>query len=71
MIITAKASTIRSAAKRAGYDKAITIRVGHRAAGQFGGYVDPYTECNVLIAVMEPGVEEFFDSLAAKYGTRN
>lgn len=69
MIITAKASTVRSAAKRAGYDEALAIRSGMAAGRKEGQFVD-HDECSVKIALCKHGVEEFFDSLAATYGRR-
>ncbi len=74
MIITAPASTIRSAAKRAGYDKAIVIRTGlpakQKEYGRFGGGYVAAGECTVHIAVLKPGVEEFVDQVAKRYGSR-
>jgi hypothetical protein len=69
MIITAPASTIRSAAKRAGYDKAIAIRTGSAANRKECEHVQD-NECSVLIHTGTPGVEEFLDWLSNRYGFR-
>ncbi len=70
MIITAKASTIRAAAKRAGELSNLTIRQGEAARRAENTFVDT-AECSVRIAVQSAGVEETLADLAAKYGTRD
>jgi len=70
MIITAPASTIRSAAKRAGFDKAISIRTGRAAASKEANNYVSSDECSVLIHSSKDGVEAFLDWLADKYGFR-
>lgn len=70
MIITAKASTVRAAAKRAGELKNLTIRVGESAQRAENTFVDD-DECSVRIAVQSADVEETLAALAANYGTRD
>ncbi len=69
MIITAKASTIRAAAKRAGELSNLTIRSGEAAKQAENTFVD-HDECSVRIAVQSAGVEECLTAMATKYGTR-
>lgn len=66
MIITAKASTIRAAAKRAGELANLTIRAGEAARNAEHTFVDD-GECSVRIAVQSAGVEETLNALAARY----
>lgn len=70
MIIQAKASTIRAAAKRAGELVNLTIRQGAAACRAENTFVGT-DECSVRIAVQSAGVEETLADLASKYGTRN
>lgn len=60
MIINKPAPTVRSAAKRAGYLDAITIRTGRAAERAEVEYVSD-DQCSVRIAVQKPGVERFLD----------
>lgn len=69
MIITAPASTVRSAAKRAGELNNLTIRTGESACQAEHAFVDT-DECSVRIAVQSEGVQECLDALAEKYRTR-
>jgi len=70
MIITAKASTVRAAAKRIGELANLTIRVGESARRAENTFVDD-DECSVRIAVQSAGVEEMLTVLSEKYGTRD
>ena len=67
MIIKAKASTVRAAAKRAGELVNLTIRTGKAAETRELGYVDS-NWCSVTISSMSPGVDKFFDGLVKRYG---
>lgn len=69
MIITAKASTIRAAAKRAGELSNLTIRSGEAAKQAENTFVDS-NECSVRIAVQSPGVESCLAGLVDRYGSR-
>lgn len=69
MIITAKASTIRSAAKRAGELNNVMIRTGEAARQAEHEYVDA-NECSVRISVESPGVQEWLSAAAERYGSR-
>lgn len=69
MIITAKASTIRAAAKRAGELKNVNIRTGEAAQQAENSFVDS-DECSVRIAVESPGIQEWLDTAAERYGAR-
>lgn len=69
MIITAKASTVRAAAKRAGELNNVTIRTGEAARKAENTFVDD-DECSVRIAVQSSGVEKWLDTAAERYGAR-
>jgi len=70
MIITAKASTIRAAAKRAGELSNLIIRSGAAASMAERAFVTR-DECSVRIAVQSPGVESCLAGLVNRYGTRD
>lgn len=69
MIITAKASTIRAAAKRAGELSNLNIRTGRAAEKAEHEFVD-WNECSVRAAVLGRETLRYLDELAEKYGRR-
>lgn len=69
MIITTKASTVRAAARRAGQLGNVTIRTGEAARKAENTFANS-DECSVRVAVESPGVQEWLDTAAERYGER-
>ena len=63
MRIPMSAAAVRDRAKRAGFDKAISIRTGDSAARTGDGWCDGLLDCSVRIAVLKPGLEEWLKEL--------
>lgn len=69
MIITAKASTIRAAAKRAGELSNLNIRTGRAAEKAEHDFCD-WKECSVRVAVLGRETLHYLNEVTEKYGMR-
>jgi len=71
MVINANASTVKSAAKRAGYLSSLTIRPGNTRSSEKaeGEWLDS-NQCSVKIALMKYGVEDFVRELKSRYNNK-